>query len=84
MTGVVGRAELLASLAYLSAILTYAKAAHKSFPRKTRWRYLALTVMLTAIAMLCKEQGITVLAVCAAFEIFVRHKITASDWMHHK
>ena len=84
MTGVVGRAELLASLAYLSAILTYAKAAHKSFPKKTRWRYLVLTVILTAIAMLCKEQGITVLAVCAAFEIFVRHKITASDWIHHK
>ena len=84
MTGVVGRAELLASLAYLSAVLTYAKAAHKSFPRKTRWKYLGLTILLTAIAMLCKEQGITVLAVCAAFEIFVRPKMTVIDWMHKK
>ena len=76
MTGVVGRAELLASLAYLSAILTYGKgAAHKTFPRKTRWRYLLLTIILTTIAMLCKEQGITVIAVCAVFEVCVRHKL---------
>ncbi len=86
MTGVVGRAELLASLAYLSAILTYGKgAAHKTFPRKTRWRYLLLTIILTTIAMLCKEQGITVIAVCAVYEVCVRHKSTvAKEWLQTK
>ena len=85
MTGVVGRAELLASLAYLSAILTYGKgAAHKTFPRKTRWRYLLLTIILSTIAMLCKEQGITIIAVCAVYELFGRHKITPADWLQIK
>ena len=76
MTGVVGRAELLASLGFLSAILAYEKAAQKTFPRKTKWTYLFATLMATTLAMLCKEQGITVLAVCVVFEVCVRHKVS--------
>lgn len=76
MTGVVGRAELLASLAYLSAILAYSKAAKKSYPRRTRWIYLMATLLATSMAMLCKEQGITVIAICAVFEVCVRQKLS--------
>ncbi|CAG9836177.1 unnamed protein product [Diabrotica balteata] len=39
------------------------------------WRYLLLSMISMATAMLCKEQGITVAGVCAAYEIFVAQKI---------
>lgn len=31
--------------------------------------------LLVMIAMLCKEQGITVLAVCAVYELFISQKV---------
>ena len=35
--------------------------------------------MATSLAMLCKEQGITVVAVCVVLEICVRHQLSLSD-----
>lgn len=32
--------------------------------------------LLVAVAMLCKEQGITVLGVCAVYEIFILQKVS--------
>ena len=90
MTGVVGRAELLASLAYLLALLAYRKAAHRTFPRRTRWSYLMVTLAATAAAMLCKEQGITVVAVCLTYEAcMLRHCLRScltkagNRWLSH-
>ena len=74
VTGVVGRAELLSSLAYLLALVCYQKAAvRKSAQRKTRWSYVLATLVFTTVSMLCKEQGITVLAVCVVFELCTLH-----------
>lgn len=39
------------------------------------WKYLLLSMISIATAMLCKEQGITVAGVCAAYEIFVAQKV---------
>lgn len=39
------------------------------------WKYLAFSMSCIATAMLCKEQGITVAGVCAAYEIFVAQKV---------
>ena len=33
--------------------------------------WLVFSVVLAAVSMLCKEQGITVLAVCLAYDLFV-------------
>ena len=33
------------------------------------------TVVLVAIAMLCKEQGITVVGVCCVYDVFVAKKV---------
>ena len=85
MTGVVGRAELLASLAYLSALLAYQRAAHKN-SKSTRWAYLLATLAATIAATLCKEQGVTVIAVCIVFELFVRnnfHHGSGRSWIGH-
>lgn len=40
------------------------------------WKYLAISMISVATAMLCKEQGITVTAICAVYEIFVIQKVS--------
>lgn len=39
------------------------------------WRKLLVTIFLVTIAMLCKEQGITVIGVCCVYEVFVAQKV---------
>ena len=39
--------------------------------------WISLTVLLSFVSMLCKEQGITVLGVCAAYEVLVANRL---DW----
>ena len=41
-----------------------------------------LTVMLVTIAMLCKEQGITVIGVCCVYEVFIAQKVNLSTKEH--
>ena len=77
VTGVVGRAETLSSVFFLAAFLFYSKATKRK--RVTGWQYLTLSMICVAIAMLCKEQGITVLGVCGVYEIFVAQKLRVSD-----
>ena len=36
---------------------------------------LFMTVVLVAVATLCKEQGITVVGICCVYEIFVAQKV---------
>ena len=62
----------MASLAYLSALLAYQRAAHKN-SKATRWTYLIASVAATVAATLCKESGVTVIAVCVVFEVCVRN-----------
>ncbi|KAF2359105.1 hypothetical protein FHG87_010141 [Trinorchestia longiramus] len=46
---------------------------------RTRWRWLGLSVALASCAMLCKEQGITVMAVCALYELVIVQKVRGWD-----
>nr|XP_050041249.1 protein O-mannosyl-transferase Tmtc3-like isoform X1 [Dermacentor andersoni] len=73
VTGVVGRAESLSSVFFLLAFLAYNRAIDSS--KRTEWRPLAACVALVVVATLCKEQGITVVAVCFTYEIFVVQEI---------
>ncbi|XP_018562802.1 transmembrane and TPR repeat-containing protein CG4050-like [Anoplophora glabripennis] len=73
VTGVVGRAETLSSVFFLAAFILYSKASRNK--KYTGWKYLLFSMVSMATAMLCKEQGITVAGVCAAYEIFVAQKI---------
>ncbi|XP_077528766.1 protein O-mannosyl-transferase Tmtc3-like isoform X2 [Haemaphysalis longicornis] len=77
VTGVVGRAESLSSVFFLLAFLAYTRAADKW--KRTEWRPLAACVVLMVVATLCKEQGITVVAVCFVYEIFVIHEMRPAD-----
>ncbi|RUS90441.1 hypothetical protein EGW08_001782 [Elysia chlorotica] len=80
VTGVVGRAEALSSIFFLGAFLAYSEST--GYRQKTKWRPLLLTVALVTVAMLCKEQGITVIGVCCVYEIFVVQQSTFQElWL---
>ena len=40
-------------------------------PTHFSWLWLLCSVLLAAVSMLCKEQGVTVLGVCLAYDLFV-------------
>ena len=65
-----GRAELLSSVFVLLAIILYQRSVQNS-------SYLALILAMFSVscAMLCKEQGITVLAILVIYEVFLVQKI---------
>uniref|UniRef100_A0A182QCP9 Uncharacterized protein n=1 Tax=Anopheles farauti TaxID=69004 RepID=A0A182QCP9_9DIPT len=73
VTGVVGRAETLSSVFFLAAFIFYTKATRRK--KSIGWRFLCLSMLFVATAMLCKEQGITITGVCAIYEIFVAQKL---------
>ncbi|XP_036615961.1 protein O-mannosyl-transferase TMTC3 [Trichosurus vulpecula] len=74
VTGVVGRAELLSSIFFLTAFLSYTKS--KGPNNTIVWTPILLTVILVAIATLCKEQGVTVVGICCVYEVFIAQGYT--------
>lgn len=74
VTGVVGRAELLSSIFFLAAFLSYTRS--KGPENTIVWTPIGLTVFLVAVATLCKEQGITVVGICCVYEVFVAQGYT--------
>ncbi|KAG8137949.1 hypothetical protein E2320_003886 [Naja naja] len=74
VTGVVGRAELLSSIFFLAAFLSYTRSRG---PENTIvWTPIAATVCLVAVATLCKEQGVTVVGICCVYEVFIAQGYT--------
>uniref|UniRef100_A0A8C3A527 dolichyl-phosphate-mannose--protein mannosyltransferase n=1 Tax=Cyclopterus lumpus TaxID=8103 RepID=A0A8C3A527_CYCLU len=73
VAGVVGRADLLCALFFQLSFLTYCKAFNRESDRDDRFsvRWVVVSLSLCAAAMLCKEQGITVLGVNAAFDVLL-------------
>uniref|UniRef100_M4AG21 dolichyl-phosphate-mannose--protein mannosyltransferase n=1 Tax=Xiphophorus maculatus TaxID=8083 RepID=M4AG21_XIPMA len=62
VAGVVGRADLLCALFFQLSFLTYCKAFNKGKESNTSiFQWVVVSLVLCAAAMLCKEQGITVL-----------------------
>uniref|UniRef100_A0A3Q1FK11 dolichyl-phosphate-mannose--protein mannosyltransferase n=1 Tax=Acanthochromis polyacanthus TaxID=80966 RepID=A0A3Q1FK11_9TELE len=59
VAGIVGRADLLCALFFQLSFLTYCKAFNKDDRFSVQW--VVVSLLLCAAAMLCKEQGITVL-----------------------
>merc|ERR1712106_80110 len=79
VTGVVGRAELLASVFFLTALVQYGKISRRS---TVGWRCLMWLAVLVTLAMLSKEQGITVIAMCALHEVFVAQRLSPKDFLN--
>src|SRR5262245_56631618 len=66
VTTIVGRADLLAALAVLAALLAHRKAVEAARGRKAVW--LATLALVTAAGMFSKESAIVVLAVLALYD----------------
>ncbi|KAM9319222.1 protein O-mannosyl-transferase TMTC4 [Gastrophryne carolinensis] len=76
VSGIVGRADLLCALFVVLSFLGYSKALPAcSKADHTSVFWVIFSVFLGAIAMLCKEQGITVLGLNAVFDVFVICKL---------
>ncbi|XP_061083229.1 protein O-mannosyl-transferase TMTC4 isoform X1 [Conger conger] len=73
VAGVVGRADLLCALFFQLSFLTYCRAFQRGNAKEDRFSmaWIVISLVLCAVAMLCKEQGITVLGVNAAFDILM-------------
>uniref|UniRef100_A0A8C6SMQ6 dolichyl-phosphate-mannose--protein mannosyltransferase n=1 Tax=Neogobius melanostomus TaxID=47308 RepID=A0A8C6SMQ6_9GOBI len=68
VAGIVGRADLLCALFFQLSFLAYCKAFNKG---RFSVQWVVASLLLCAAAMLCKEQGITVLGVNAAFDVLL-------------
>lgn len=87
----VGRAEALACNFFLLGLLLYMRGVSTgrgnklAVTKKTKWPYLLLSIMMSMLAMLSKEQGVTVLGVCAAFDVFINWDVINSNlWTRKK
>ncbi|TRY95533.1 hypothetical protein DNTS_007036 [Danionella cerebrum] len=77
VAGIVGRADVGAALFFLLALHCY---LHHCTLRTNRlhgqsWTWFLGTLGCASCSMLWKEQGVTVLAVAAVYDLFVHHKL---------
>lgn len=95
VAGIVGRADVGACLFFLLAFLCYIKYVkyrdHVTGSDAPFWGLLCIlgTAIFTTASMLTKEQGVTVIAVCATYDLFVNNKVQITDiisfkWLGHK
>uniref|UniRef100_W5K457 dolichyl-phosphate-mannose--protein mannosyltransferase n=1 Tax=Astyanax mexicanus TaxID=7994 RepID=W5K457_ASTMX len=71
VAGIVGRADLLCALFFQLSFLSYCRAFQGDKSDKFSVSWIVVSLLLCAVAMLCKEQGITVLGVNGVFDILV-------------
>ena len=93
VANIVGRTELLSALFFLLSLLTYIRLTsshkyhhpHPSHPSPSTppllpsLLWFSLTLVLAVLSLLCKEQGVTVLAVCVAYDILINSKMDITD-----
>lgn len=77
VAGIVGRADLLCALLVGMSLLCYVQACisgedeDTEIPTDFSLPWLLLSTILIALAMLCKEQGITAIGISSAYDIIV-------------
>lgn len=78
VSGIVGRAELLCALFTWLSILLYNCVIYAKNSIRA-WIAMSGSVICITIAMLCKETGITAIAICAVYDIVIVNKIYPID-----
>ncbi|XP_067669520.1 protein O-mannosyl-transferase TMTC4-like [Haliotis asinina] len=77
VAGIVGRADLLCALTFLLSFLLYARAclstsSQASYrPESFSLVSILASMCLCAMSTFCKEQGVTVIGICSAYDIIV-------------
>ncbi|XP_061176820.1 protein O-mannosyl-transferase TMTC2-like [Saccostrea echinata] len=85
VAGIVGRADVGACLFFLLSLLCYIQYVKyrehvtESGPPFWGLMYIVGTAIFTTASMLTKEQGVTVIAVCATYDLFVHNKVQIAD-----
>ncbi|XP_032222074.1 protein O-mannosyl-transferase TMTC1 [Nematostella vectensis] len=74
VTGVVGRADVLACFLFLLSLLSYIRSLKNENSVFTSV-YIWCCVALGAMAMLIKEQGITIFGVCVLYHAFIENRL---------
>ncbi|XP_076247643.1 protein O-mannosyl-transferase F38B6.6 [Calliopsis andreniformis] len=74
VSGIVGRAELLCALFMWLSILFY-NYSIKAKKILYRWCSMCGCITSIAIAMLCKETGITAIAICGIYDLVIVNKM---------
>ncbi|CAG5119359.1 unnamed protein product [Candidula unifasciata] len=72
VAGVVGRAELLCALFFITSFLLYVKACTRDSefrPKGFSFIWLCASLIFCGLATFSKEQGITVLGLCSVYDI---------------
>ncbi|XP_043786815.1 protein O-mannosyl-transferase TMTC4-like isoform X2 [Apis laboriosa] len=71
---IVGRAELLCAIFMWISIICY---YYSIYARRLLYRWLSMfnCIIFIAIAMLCKETGITAMGICCVYDIIIVNKI---------
>ncbi|XP_023230734.1 transmembrane and TPR repeat-containing protein 4-like [Centruroides sculpturatus] len=80
VSAVVGRADLLCALFFFLSFLAYVKGCKKAIEVNiaSSFTWIGICLILAGISMLCKEQGITVIGICSAYDIIINCKIDLS------
>lgn len=82
VSGVVGRADLLCAVLFISSFLLYVKSCASDLlknekqlkvyrPSSFSVQLMFASMLLCALSVFCKEQGITVIGICSAYDIIV-------------
>jgi Flp pilus assembly protein TadD len=70
VNNIVGRAELLSALFFLLCFMAYVQSCSiVSGSIGTDWRWFSVSLLLAALSMLSKEQGVTCLGVCTVYDV---------------
>lgn len=79
VAGIVGRADVGAGLFFLLSLLCYTKHCSTRGYSISSWYWIFGAGLCATCSMLWKEQGVTVLAVSAIYDIFVFHKLKLNE-----
>ncbi|KAM4675119.1 protein O-mannosyl-transferase TMTC2 [Discoglossus pictus] len=79
VAGIVGRADVGAGLFFLLSLLCYMKHCTTRGYSISSWCWIFCAGLCAACSMLWKEQGVTVLAISAVYDIFVFHKLKMNE-----
>ena len=61
--------------AYGIVTLIVIQENERIFVMLTGWKWMAFTMLFTLCSLLSKEQGITAVAVCFSYDIFIEQKV---------
>ncbi|XP_045530066.1 protein O-mannosyl-transferase TMTC4 [Pieris brassicae] len=78
VSGIVGRADILAAISFFLSFLMYDKAMTGQC-----FGYLLISLLFSGTSMLFKENGITVLGFCIVYEIIAKLKCIKRDLKTH-